>query len=231
MTCASNESESYKCVACLYVESLHYNLYTCAAQTGNIEKYRHLQAHYRIASGGILTKIDSDNLYRDLVHRQKLYELRKFIAGPKSNRKWTAQYLHRRAQMCSFFALKAWPQRKFEGIKIGRSCLQRRRTCWQLNCLVTGAITCVVEAKTTGFSFKRLALSTTIKLAFAWWYVFLTMHLWSCRPGSTVGIATGYGLEGPGIESRWGRDFPHLSRPTLGPTQLPVQRIPDLSRG
>jgi len=29
-------------------------------------------------------------------------------------------------------------------------------------------------------------------------------------PGSSVGIATGYGLEGPGIESRWGRDFPHL---------------------
>ena len=29
-----------------------------------------------------------------------------------------------------------------------------------------------------------------------------------CGPGSVVGIATGYGLEGPGIESRWGRDFP-----------------------
>jgi hypothetical protein len=35
-------------------------------------------------------------------------------------------------------------------------------------------------------------------------------------PGSSVGIATGYGLDGPGIESRWGRDFPHLSRPALG---------------
>jgi hypothetical protein len=38
-------------------------------------------------------------------------------------------------------------------------------------------------------------------------------------PGSSVGIATGYSLGGPGIESRWGRDFPHLSRPALGPTQ------------
>ena len=26
-------------------------------------------------------------------------------------------------------------------------------------------------------------------------------------PGSSVGIATGYGLDGPGIESRWGRYF------------------------
>jgi len=40
--------------------------------------------------------------------------------------------------------------------------------------------------------------------------------------GSVVGIATGYELDGPGIESRWGRYFPHLSRPALGPTQPPV---------
>ena len=39
-------------------------------------------------------------------------------------------------------------------------------------------------------------------------------------PESSVSIATGYGLDGPGIESRWGRDFPHLSRPALGPPSL-----------
>jgi hypothetical protein len=39
-----------------------------------------------------------------------------------------------------------------------------------------------------------------------------------CGSGSVVGIATGYGLDGPGIESRWVRDFLHLSRPALGPT-------------
>ena len=48
---------------------------------------------------------------------------------------------------------------------------------------------------------------------------------------SSVGIATRYGLNGPGIESRWGRNFPHPSRPALGPTQPPVQWVPGLSRG
>jgi hypothetical protein len=40
-----------------------------------------------------------------------------------------------------------------------------------------------------------------------------------------------YGLDGPGIESPGGRDFPHLSRPALRPNQPPVQWVPGLSRG
>jgi hypothetical protein len=50
-------------------------------------------------------------------------------------------------------------------------------------------------------------------------------------PGSSVGIVTDYGLDSPGIESRWRRDFSHTSRPALGPTQPPAQLVPGLSRG
>jgi len=45
-----------------------------------------------------------------------------------------------------------------------------------------------------------------------------------------VYTATGYGLDGPGIASRWRRDFPHVSRPGLEPTQPPVKWVPGLSR-
>ena len=48
---------------------------------------------------------------------------------------------------------------------------------------------------------------------------------------SSVGIATRYRLERPGIESWWGRDFPQPSRPTLGPTQPPIQWVPGLFPG
>ena len=51
-----------------------------------------------------------------------------------------------------------------------------------------------------------------------------------CGPSSSVGTAIEYGLDGPGIEPRWGEIF-RPSRPALGPTLPPVQWIPDLSRG
>ena len=57
-------------------------------------------------------------------------------------------------------------------------------------------------------------------------------HLFLRRPGSSVGVATDYGLDGPGIESRWGRDFPpvqtgpgaHPTSCTMGTGSFPGVR-------
>ena len=45
---------------------------------------------------------------------------------------------------------------------------------------------------------------------------------------SSVGIATRYGLDSPGIESRWKRKFPQQSSPALGPVHPPTRRVTSL---
>ena len=52
----------------------------------------------------------------------------------------------------------------------------------------------------------------------------------TCGPGSSVGIATDYGLDGPGSNAG-GDEIFRLSRPALGPTQPPVKCEPVLFRG
>jgi len=50
--------------------------------------------------------------------------------------------------------------------------------------------------------------------------------VFSGGPGSSVGVATDYGLDGPGIESRWGRDFPPFQTgPGAHPASCKVPRV------
>ena len=60
--------------------------------------------------------------------------------------------------------------------------------------------------------------------------VYIYIYICICGPGSSVGIATDYGLDGPG-SNPGGDEIFRPSRPALGPTQPPVKWVRDLSRG
>ena len=53
------------------------------------------------------------------------------------------------------------------------------------------------------------------------WHIHGESTFTTCGADSSFGIATGYDLDGPGIESRCGRYFPHMSdRPSSPPSLL-----------
>jgi len=61
-------------------------------------------------------------------------------------------------------------------------------------------------------------------------YTILYIYKYIYGPGSSAGIATDYGLDGPG-SNVGGDEIFRPSRPALGPTQPPVKWVPCLSRG
>jgi len=60
--------------------------------------------------------------------------------------------------------------------------------------------------------------------------LFLIIYINMCGPGSTVGLVTDYGLDGPG-SNVGGDEIFRPSRPALEPRQPPVKWVPGLSRG
>jgi len=60
-------------------------------------------------------------------------------------------------------------------------------------------------------------------------YIYIYIYMYN-GSGSPVGIATEYGLDGPGSNPSDEEIF-RPSKPVLGPTQPPVQWVPGLSRG
>ena len=74
-------------------------------------------------------------------------------------------------------------------------------------------------------AFYQLSYTTVTLLKFTYAYIQITAQ------DSIAGIVIHHELDSLGIESRWGRDFPHLSRPAVRPTQPAIQWVPGLSQG
>jgi len=76
----------------------------------------------------------------------------------------------------------------------------------------------------------RQSGTATSVLPYHFTYLNIYIHTYIRGPGSFVGIATVYGLDGPRSNPGGDENF-RPSRPVLGPTQPPVKWVAGLSRG
>ena len=86
-----------------------------------------------------------------------------------------------------------------------------------LKLLVTIPVAPIITARIVYFRFHIRCISI---------HKLLLLLLLFVGRGSVVGIATRYGLDGPGTNIRWGRYCPHPSPTTLVPTQPLIQWTP-----
>jgi hypothetical protein len=105
------------------------------------------------------------------------------------------------------------------------ACLVNLGTLWRwvVNCFAPGE-GAPVSLRIGGCVGSRDCLDVLEKIKMCWY----------CRRTGrdrSVGRATRYGLDGPGIESRLGRDFPYPSRPSLGATHYLLQWVPGIFAG
>ena len=73
-------------------------------------------------------------------------------------------------------------------------------------------------------------LFNSSKIPFNIRLVLLKNYLFTCGPGSSDGITTDCGLDGP-VSNPGGNGICRPSRPALGLNQPPVKWVPGLSRG
>ena len=84
-----------------------------------------------------------------------------------------------------------------------------------------------------GDAWPSLTALRNMTLSFSFYLEISDFYFPSSGPDSSVGIATDYGLDGPGIESRWGRDFPpvqtgpgaHPASCTMGTGSFPGGKV------
>ena len=101
------------------------------------------------------------------------------------------------------------------------SCFPGMLLTYFLNDSETVPVAPIITGITFLFTFHMRCISVVKSLYFRIFIIIIIIIIIiSVDRGSAVGIATRYGMDGPGIETRCGRDFPHPSTPARGPPSL-----------
>ena len=102
-----------------------------------------------------------------------------------------------------------------------RSCITNRST----QCHILGACRCNFPYRETVCVSFDTKLCAVMDSGSRWTWVSTVLSAIALDslhgPGSVVGIATGYGLDGPGIEYRWGARFSAPVQTGPGPNPAP----------